>query len=65
MLWVQACTFALGPIAMLKLYFVPYVLGVVWLDIVTYLHHHGPDDKHADMPWCAPGLPWRLRPVTL
>ena len=42
---------ALGPVAMLKLYFLPYVVGVMWLDLVTYLHHHGPDDGHAAMPW--------------
>ena len=49
---LAACTAALGPLAMFNLYFMPYVLGVVWLDIVTYLHHHGPDKQHADMPWC-------------
>lgn len=38
---LAACTFALGPVAMLKLYFVPYWIGVIWLDVVTYLHHHG------------------------
>ena len=27
--------------------------GVVWLDAVTYLHHHGQDEDHAEMPWCA------------
>jgi fatty acid desaturase len=48
---LAACTAALGPLAMLKLYFLPYVVGVAWLDLVTYLHHHGPDDAHAAMPW--------------
>lgn len=42
---------ALGPLAMFQLYFLPYVVGVMWLDLVTYLHHHGPDDGHAPMPW--------------
>ena len=36
---------------MFQLYFLPYVVGVMWLDLVTYLHHHGPDDGHAPMPW--------------
>ncbi|KAM1286763.1 hypothetical protein ACFX15_000680 [Malus domestica] len=37
-----------GPIQMLKLYFVPYWVFVMWLDIVTYLHHHGYETK---LPW--------------
>lgn len=37
-----------GPNAMLKLYGVPYLIFVVWLDTVTYLHHHGYDNK---LPW--------------
>lgn len=24
---------------------------VVWLDVVTYLHHHGPSDKDEEVPW--------------
>lgn len=47
---LAAFTFALGPIAMFKLYVVPYWVNVVWLDAVTYLHHHGPDDG-SKMPW--------------
>lgn len=43
-----SCTAWLGPIAMLKLYVVPYWINVVWLDVVTYLHHHGYDEK---VPW--------------
>jgi len=42
---------ALGPLAMAQLYLIPYLIGVAWLDLVTYLHHHGPDEAHADMPW--------------
>lgn len=41
-------TVGFGPLWMLKLYVVPYWLNVVWLDVVTYLHHHGYDDK---VPW--------------
>ena len=32
-------------------YAVPYVLFVVWLDAVTYLHHHGSSDPTEKMPW--------------
>ena len=48
---LAACTAALGPLAMLKLYFVPYWVNVVWLDVVTYLHHHGPQDAGEKIPW--------------
>lgn len=48
---LAACTVALGPLAMLKLYVVPYWINVVWLDAVTYLHHHGPDDENIKVPW--------------
>ncbi|CAD6203207.1 unnamed protein product [Miscanthus lutarioriparius] len=41
-------TFLMGPIPMLKLYGVPYLVFVAWLDMVTYLHHHGHEDK---LPW--------------
>lgn len=40
--------FVMGPIQLLKLYGIPYVLFVMWLDLVTYLHHHGHEDK---LPW--------------
>ena len=23
----------------------------MWLDVVTYLHHHGPSDKEEEVPW--------------
>ena len=48
---LAACTFALGPLAMLKLYVVPYWINVLWLDAVTYLHHHGPSDAEEKIPW--------------
>jgi omega-3 fatty acid desaturase (delta-15 desaturase) len=41
-------TFAMGPLKMLKLYAIPYAIFVMWLDFVTYLHHHGHEDK---LPW--------------
>ena len=45
------CTLQLGPLAMFKLYLVPYWVNVVWLDIVTYLHHHGSSDREEQLPW--------------
>lgn len=48
---LAACTFALGPLAMFNLYFVPYWVNVVWLDVVTYLHHHGAQDADEKIPW--------------
>lgn len=41
-------SFVMGPIQILKLYVVPYFTFVMWLDLVTYLHHHGHEDK---LPW--------------
>ncbi|XP_077213571.1 omega-3 fatty acid desaturase, chloroplastic-like [Tasmannia lanceolata] len=38
----------IGPIQMLKIYCVPYWVYVMWLDAVTYLHHHGYEQK---LPW--------------
>ncbi|KAF5945914.1 hypothetical protein HYC85_016142 [Camellia sinensis] len=34
-----------GSAQMLKLYGVPYVIFVMWLDTATYLHHHGYEQK--------------------
>lgn len=34
-----------------KLYWAPWVVFIVWLDAVTYLHHHGPHDEGEKMPW--------------
>ncbi|XP_071934499.1 omega-3 fatty acid desaturase, chloroplastic-like isoform X2 [Coffea arabica] len=41
-------SFVVGPVQLLKLYGVPYWIFVMWLDLVTYLHHHGHDEK---LPW--------------
>lgn len=41
-------SFVMGPVQMLKLYGIPYAIFVMWLDLVTYLHHHGHEDK---LPW--------------
>ena len=48
---LAACTIKLGPLAMFNLYFVPYWMNVVWLDVVTYLHHHGSHEQTEKMPW--------------
>ncbi|KAM0871978.1 hypothetical protein ACQ4PT_039039 [Festuca glaucescens] len=45
LLIAMACVF--GPMPVLKLYGVPYAVFVMWLDLVTYLHHHG----HQGLPW--------------
>ncbi|KAL2332968.1 hypothetical protein Fmac_014181 [Flemingia macrophylla] len=37
-----------GPFFMFKLYGAPYLIFVMWLDFVTYLHHHGYNQK---LPW--------------
>ncbi|KAL7614455.1 hypothetical protein Lser_V15G09006 [Lactuca serriola] len=41
-------SFTMGPLQVLKLYGIPYWGFVMWLDLVTYLHHHGHEDK---LPW--------------
>ncbi|KAL7147879.1 hypothetical protein ABFS83_06G138900 [Erythranthe nasuta] len=41
-------SFVFGPLQILKLYGIPYLGFVMWLDLVTYLHHHGHEDK---LPW--------------
>ncbi|KAK8923784.1 hypothetical protein KSP39_PZI019164 [Platanthera zijinensis] len=38
-------TWFMSPLKMFKLYVVPDSLFVMWLDIVTYLHHHGHEEK--------------------
>ena len=48
---LAAATVALGPVTMFNLYFMPYWVGVVWLDVVTYLHHHGAQDPDEQVPW--------------
>ncbi|XP_027090211.1 omega-3 fatty acid desaturase, endoplasmic reticulum-like [Coffea arabica] len=37
-----------GVMQMLKIYGIPYLVFVMWLDFVTYLHHHGYEQK---LPW--------------
>lgn len=36
---IKAATVKFGLPFMLKMYFVPYWINVMWLDLVTYLHH--------------------------
>ncbi len=44
LLAVATLTFGVMPVV--KLYVVPYVIFVIWLDLVTFLHH-----SEADIPW--------------
>ena len=44
LLLVATLTFGIAPVV--KLYVVPYVIFVMWLDLVTFLHH-----SEADIPW--------------
>lgn len=39
---------SIGPVLLFKLYGIPYLIFVMWLDLVTYLHHHGHEQK---LPW--------------
>ncbi|KAJ9521241.1 hypothetical protein QJQ45_022979 [Haematococcus lacustris] len=48
---LAAATYTLGPLAIFNLYVIPYWINVVWLDVVTYLHHHGSSDPTEKMPW--------------
>ncbi|KAG0503229.1 hypothetical protein HPP92_003301 [Vanilla planifolia] len=41
-------TWIVGPLQMFKLYALPYWIFILWLDFVTYLHHHGHEEK---LPW--------------
>ena len=36
---IKAATVKFGLPFMVKMYFVPYWINVMWLDLVTYLHH--------------------------
>lgn len=45
-LLAMACAF--GPVQVLKMYGLPYLVFVMWLDLVTYLHHHGHQER---LPW--------------
>ncbi|KAE8696516.1 Omega-3 fatty acid desaturase [Hibiscus syriacus] len=40
--------FTMGPMQLLKLHGIPYVIFVMWLDLVSYLHYHGNEEK---LPW--------------
>lgn len=48
---LAAVTVKLGPLMTLALYGIPYWVNVVWLDVVTYLHHHGSSDAGEKIPW--------------
>ncbi|KAK4492096.1 hypothetical protein RD792_002893 [Penstemon davidsonii] len=54
MCWVTMVAFLFcmsnifGPLLVFKLYGVPYLIFVMWLDTVTYLHHHGHEKQ---LPW--------------
>lgn len=48
---LAASAVALGPWMLCKLYVVPYVGFLVWLDTVTYLHHHGDHKENEKIPW--------------
>jgi omega-3 fatty acid desaturase (delta-15 desaturase) len=48
---LAACTAKLGVLAMVNLYLVPYWIFVMWLDVVTYLQHHGSSDPAEKLPW--------------
>jgi omega-3 fatty acid desaturase (delta-15 desaturase) len=39
-------TYQFGWVFLVKYYLVPYVIFIIWLDLVTYLHH-----TEADIPW--------------
>ncbi|KAG0519632.1 hypothetical protein BDA96_08G003500 [Sorghum bicolor] len=45
-LFAMSCAF--GPAQVLKMYGLPYLVFVMWLDLVTYLHHHGHQER---LPW--------------
>ncbi|MBD1828630.1 DUF3474 domain-containing protein [Microcoleus vaginatus GB1-A2] len=44
--FLGALTYQFGWLFLLKFYLVPYVVFVMWLDLVTFLHH-----TEADIPW--------------
>nr|AAC98967.2 omega-3 fatty acid desaturase [Vernicia fordii] len=47
LLLLYSC-FVFGPVQVLKFYGIPYLVFVMWLDFVTYMHHHGHEEK---LPW--------------
>ncbi|KAL9140913.1 hypothetical protein ABFS82_14G068900 [Erythranthe guttata] len=46
--FLLCASFFVGPLLVFKLYGIPYLIFVAWLDAVTYLHHHGHEKK---LPW--------------
>jgi omega-3 fatty acid desaturase (delta-15 desaturase) len=46
-----ASCFAVGLKAVLMYYGLPWLVFTVWLDAVTYLHHHGPEGDGEPVPW--------------
>lgn len=46
MAFLGCLTLKFGGLFLLKFYLVPYVIFVIWLDLVTFLHH-----TEADIPW--------------
>ncbi|XP_057953141.1 omega-3 fatty acid desaturase, endoplasmic reticulum-like [Malania oleifera] len=42
-------SYTLGLVQVFKFYGVPYLVSVMWIDLVTYLHHHGHED--GKLPW--------------
>lgn len=48
---LMAAMYCLGAGTVARLYWAPYVVFVVWLDTVTYLHHHGPHEASEKVPW--------------
>lgn len=49
LLLLAGLTAVMGVGKMTLLYFIPYTFFVMWLDVVTYLHHHGHPTE--SMPW--------------
>jgi hypothetical protein len=47
-----ASMFVFGPLPVVRLYWIPYVMFVVWLDTVTYLvSAGGPSDQSCQTHW--------------
>ncbi len=44
--FLGALTYQFGWLFLVKFYLMPYIVFVIWLDLVTYLHH-----TEADIPW--------------
>eukprot|EP00879_Flechtneria_rotunda_P020123 GHRR01021163.1.p1 GENE.GHRR01021163.1~~GHRR01021163.1.p1 ORF type:complete len:384 (+),score=68.40 GHRR01021163.1:70-1221(+) len=45
------CMYAFGGGVVARLYWAPWLVYIVWLDTVTYLHHHGVQEHADKMPW--------------